>query len=132
MTATAALPHDDHGTGDPLVLLHAFPLDARIWDHQRAALSAKRRVITPDFAGFGRARAFSPRTSIDEHAVDVAALLDALEIPKVTLIGLSMGGYVALAFARRHPGRLRGLVLADTRPGADSPEQRAAREGMIA
>ena len=126
------LPHDDNGQGAPLVLLHAFPVDARIWDPQRPALSSKRRVITPDFAGFGRARALATRTSIDTHADDIHALLDALEIPKATLIGLSMGGYVALAFARRHPERLSGLVLADTRAGADSPEVSAGRLAMIA
>src|SRR5262245_29850062 len=131
-TASSILPHDDLGTGDPLVLLHAFPLDARIFDHQRAPLTAKHRVIIPDFAGFGRAPAMSPRASIDARADDIMALIDALTIPKATLIGLAMGGYVALAFARRHPERLRGLVLADNRPTADSPEQRAARFASIA
>lgn len=128
----APLPHDDAGTGAPLVLLHAFPLDARIWEPQRAALSGKYRVIAPDFAGFGRARGISGRASIDAHADDIAALLDALELPKATIIGLSMGGYVALAFARRHPERLRALGLADTRPGPDSDEAKAAREASIA
>jgi 3-oxoadipate enol-lactonase len=130
--SSTTLPHDDLGHGAPLVLLHAFPVDARIWDPQRAALSAKRRVITPDFAGFGRARDLATRTSIDAHADDIQTLLDALGIPKATLIGLSMGGYVALAFARRYPAQLSRLVLADTRAGADSPEVKAGRERMIA
>lgn len=131
-TSPPTLPHDDVGAGPPLVLLHAFPLDARMWAPQRIAFDATHRVVTPDFAGFGRARSMSPRSSIDEHADDVAALLDELGIPTATVLGLSMGGYVALAFARRHPGRLDGLILADTRTTGDSADAKAGRDRAIA
>jgi 3-oxoadipate enol-lactonase len=124
--------HDDLGTGAPLVLLHAFPLDARMWEHQRAKLSAKYRVVTPDLAGFGRARALPKRRSLEAHADDIAALLTALALPKATLLGLSMGGYIALAFARRYPDRLAGLILADTRATGDSAEAKAGRARSIA
>lgn len=126
------LPHDDKGSGEPLVLVHAFPLDARMWQPQLDALAAHVRVIAPDLRGFGRAgTAPLPRT-LDEHADDLAALLDARSIPRATLLGLSMGGYIALAFVRRHPSRLSGLILADTRASADTPEARQGRDRAIA
>jgi len=126
------LPHDDLGAGPALLLLHAFPLDARMWAPQRDALGAVRRVITPDLAGFGRARGLAPRATLDAHADDLARLLDALELPRVTLLGLSMGGYIALAFAQRHRDRLLGLVLADTRATPDTAEAKAGRGASIA
>jgi pimeloyl-ACP methyl ester carboxylesterase len=131
-TRSLPLPCDDIGTGAPILFVHAFPFDARMWEPQRAAQSATRRMLTPDLSGFGRARAFRPRSSLNAHADDIAALLDALAIPRATLLGLSMGGYISLAFARRHPGRLAGLVLADTRATADSAEAKAGRGAAIA
>src|SRR5258706_3195117 len=126
-----ALAHSDDGRGSPVVLLHAFPLDGRMWDAQKEALAGNHRVVVPDFAGFGRSRDREPRASLDEHADDVAELLSGLGIERATVLGLSMGGYIALAFARRHPGRLLGLGLADTRAAPDSPEGRAARDQNI-
>ena len=79
-----------------------------------------------------RTREQSPPTSIDAHADDLAALLDERAIPRATLVGLSMGGYIAIAFARRHGARLAGLVLADTRAAADSDEAKAGRDASIA
>jgi 3-oxoadipate enol-lactonase len=124
--------YDDVGTGEPIVLIHAFPLDARMWQPQRDALAGSHRVITPDLRGFGRSTATPPPRTIDAHADDVAALLDHLVIPCATVLGLSMGGYVALALARRHRARLARLVLADTRAAADTAEGRAARDRNIA
>src|SRR2546423_12564964 len=103
------------GTGVPLVLLPAFPLNSAMWLAQREALSDICRVITPDFRGFGGSPLGVDEPSLDAFADDVARLLDARELDRVVLGGLSMGGYVAMAFVRRHPDRLRGLVLADTK-----------------
>jgi pimeloyl-ACP methyl ester carboxylesterase len=103
-----------------------------MWESQRSELVGRFRVIVPDFAGFGRSGDAGTRASLDAHADDVASLLDVLGIERATLVGLSMGGYVALAFARRHPRRLARLGLADTRAGADSPESKAARDQNIA
>ena len=90
-------------------------------------------MVAPDLRGFGGTAPFEGPPSVDQMADDVAALLEALKISvPVVLGGLSMGGYVALAFARRHPGRLRGLILADTKAQADSAEARANRDGTIA
>jgi len=95
----------------------------------------RRRVIAPNLRGFGRTSGFDDATppSIDTMADDVAALLDALDLSgPVTVGGLSMGGYAALAFARRHPDRMRGLVLADTRAEPDEDAARANRDASIA
>jgi 3-oxoadipate enol-lactonase len=128
----ADLTFDDTGSGEPLVLLHAFPLDGRMWLAQKDDLSGSVRVIVPDLCGFGRSAELAPAQSIDEYADDVAALLDQLHIERATIVGLSMGGYVALALARLHPHRLSRLGLADTRSLADSPEGRTARDQNIA
>jgi pimeloyl-ACP methyl ester carboxylesterase len=121
---------DVRGAGIPLVLLHAFPFDRRMWADDAAALADRHRVITVDLPGFGESP-LGASTSIAGFADDVAALLDELGVPMAAIAGLSMGGYVALAFAERHPARLAALVLADTRAGADSPEGRQAREDGI-
>src|SRR4051794_22177003 len=111
-----------------LVLLHAFPVDARIFDPVRDALSGATRLLTPDLAGFGGSPLPAQPPSIDALADEVVRTLDDLGIASAVIGGVSMGGYVALAFARRHPSRLRGLVLASTRAGADAPAGRERRE----
>src|SRR5204863_3778474 len=95
------------------------------------ALSPRYRVIAMDLRGFGESTIGGP-ASLEEFADDAAAVLDAAGVPMAAVGGLSMGGYVALAFARRHPSRLAALVLADTRAGADSPEGKRARDEGIA
>jgi 3-oxoadipate enol-lactonase len=121
------LAYETVGSGRPLVLLHAFPFDRRIW---KGLGVPGRTLILPDLRGFGESP-LHPYV-IADLADDVASLLDALGLGRAAIGGLSMGGYVALAFARRHRGRLEGLVLADTRAGADSAEARQARDQMIA
>lgn len=126
----------DTGQGMPLVLLHAFPVDSRMWDPLRSALAEVARVITPDLRGLGR----SPlppeggEPSIDAVADDVLALLDDLGLERVVLGGCSMGGYAAMAVLRRTlqraPDRVCGLMLIDTRPDADDDERRTARLAM--
>jgi pimeloyl-ACP methyl ester carboxylesterase len=126
------LSFDDIGKGEPLVLLHAFPLDRRMWLAQKDELAASARIIAPDLRGFGRSAELAPAQSLEEHADDVAALLDTLRIERATIVGLSMGGYVALALARRHAHRITRLALADTRSLPDSTEGKAARDQNIA
>ena len=126
------LAYESVGSGPVLVLLHAFPFDSRMWHKTAAALAGQRRVITPDMRGFGLSDLGSGGSSIADLADDVASLLDALNLPAATVGGMSMGGYVALAFARRHRDRLKSLVLADTKAAADTPEARQGREAAIA
>jgi pimeloyl-ACP methyl ester carboxylesterase len=122
------LAYDDKGSGAPIVLLHGFPFNRSIWDEQVAVLTDRYRVITPDLRGFGKTPLPADGASeMTDMARDVAALLDQLEIRRVIMGGLSMGGYVAFAFYRLFPLRTRGLILADTRPQADTEEGRAVR-----
>lgn len=131
LTPDFAIYYDDAGSGEPLVLLHAFPLSRAMWQRQREALQNEFRVITPDLRGFGGTGAFGQTPSLEQMADDVAQFLDTFGLKQVVLGGLSMGGYVALAFARKYPDRLRGLILADTRAEADSDEGKANRDKMI-
>jgi pimeloyl-ACP methyl ester carboxylesterase len=101
-----------------------------MWAACAAALSERARVIALDCRGFGESS--GAVASLLDVADDAAALLDALDITRAVVGGLSMGGYAALAFAARHPERLAGLLLADTRAGADSPQGRDARDAAIA
>jgi pimeloyl-ACP methyl ester carboxylesterase len=124
----ARLAAVDQGRGQPLVLLHGFPLDHTMWRYQIEALAARCRVIAPDLRGFGASPATPGTLTMAAMADDVAELLDGLAIHEpVVLAGLSMGGYVALEFWRRHAARLAGLVLCDTRSAADSAEAAATR-----
>src|SRR6266536_3875633 len=125
-----APPVTVYGDGTPVVLLHAFPLDSGVWVPQVEALGGYQAIV-PDLRGFGAARERAGEiTPMDLLAEDVAKLLDERELERVVICGLSMGGYVALAFARRHGERLGGLVLCDTRAGTDTEEAAASRLAM--
>lgn len=117
------------GDGTPLVLIHGFPMDGRLWIDGPATPDADRcRSIVPDMRGFGESPATEATMSPAAMADDVARLLDVLEINEpVVLGGLSMGGYVALAFHQKYRERLAGLILCDTRAEADSPEMKENR-----
>jgi pimeloyl-ACP methyl ester carboxylesterase len=130
LVGDTAIAFDDIGSGLPVVFLHAFPLNRTMWEPQIGALVAECRCIPIDFRGFGDSRAEPPFT-IDRYADDVAAVLDALQIERAVVIGLSLGGYVAFALWRRHRDRVRGLVLSDTRASADSEEVVAKRRALI-
>ncbi|UBU15160.1 alpha/beta fold hydrolase [Nonomuraea gerenzanensis] len=110
------------------MLLHAFPLSSAMWLAQREGLAKVCRVITPDLRGFGGSRLGEDEPSLDLMADDVARLLDEEGIDRAVVGGLSMGGYVTMAFCRRHPDRVLGVILADTKATADPPEARANRE----
>ncbi len=135
----AELPHgvtlawQEAGQGDPPVLfIHGYPLDRALWAAQLDGLR-HHRLLAPDLRGFGDSVVGNPpAVSIDAHADDLAALLERLAIPRAVVVGLSMGGYVALAMAERHRDRLAGLVLIDTRAGADDATGRAGRDAAIA
>jgi pimeloyl-ACP methyl ester carboxylesterase len=120
------------GEGRAVILVHAFPLDGRMWQDTAKGLAAKCRVITPDMRGFGESDLGGGQPSIADMADDVAVLMDNLGIAKATVGGLSMGGYVSLAFAARHRDRLEGLILADTRAAPDSDAARAGRADALA
>jgi len=121
----------DEGEHDPLVLLHGFPLSHEMWDAQRREFRNTHRVIIPDLRGFGRSTSQDEIVSMDQFADDVAALLEAMDISQpVMLCGLSMGGYIAMALARRYPQRLGRLILTNTKSLPDTQEAATNRERM--
>ena len=127
----AAIFYEEAGTGaPPIVLLHSFPLDSRVWEAQREALSDRFRVITPDLRGWGQSKSSDPFT-IESYADDVHALLESIGEKRVILGGVSMGGYISMAYAKKYPADLVGLILVDTRAEADTPEGRETRDRMI-
>lgn len=116
------------GTGLPLVLLHAFPLDSRMWTDVAALLPGDVPVLAADLPGLGAAGgAPLPEPALEAAADAVAAALTAAGHDRVVLAGLSMGGYVALALAERDPGRVAGIGLLDTKATADPDDARANR-----
>jgi pimeloyl-ACP methyl ester carboxylesterase len=125
------LNYTDDGPGPVVVLLHGFPLDHSMWDYQRGSIGSIYRVICPDLRGHGKTAAPEGIYTIDAMADDVIETIEALEIDEPFVLGgLSMGGYVALSIAVRYPTRLRGLMLMDTRAGADTPETARVREEL--
>ena len=119
---------DDVGSGAPVVLLHGFPFNRSLWKPQLEALKSRYRVLAPDLRGHGESEVTNGTVTMEIMAQDVASLMDSLEIQSAALGGLSMGGYVALAFARLFPDRVKALVLADTRAEADSEEAKQKRK----
>lgn len=116
------------GEGRTILFLHGFPFDSRLWEPQLANLPPGWRGVAPDLRGFGEsAGSPDPQYSMEMLADDAAALLGHLGVRRAVICGLSMGGYVALAMHRKHRALFGGLVLADTRATADSPDGRRNR-----
>ena len=134
-----AIAYDDVGSGPAIVLLHGYPFNRSLWRNQVSALRNDFRLIVPDLRGHGDSAVTRGSATMELLATDVSALLDHLAISEATVGGLSMGGYVALAFCRLFPARVQSLVLAATRAQADTEEakqnramqaQKARAEGM--
>lgn len=122
--------YDDEGIGDPLVLVHGHPFDRSMWRPQVERFSRSHRVIAADLRGYGETSVLPGKTPLSTFARDLAALLDNLTIGRVVLGGLSMGGLIVMEFHRLFPDRIRGLVLADTSPQAETGAGRRARNDM--
>ena len=115
------------GKGTPLVLLHGFPLDHHLWDDIAPLLEDRFDLILPDLRGFGESTTVDAPYSMDDYASDIAGLLDQLGIQKAVIAGHSMGGYVALAFARLYPARVSGLALISSQVLADPYDRKEGR-----
>lgn len=126
----------DRGDGDAVVFLHAFPLQAAMWDYQIEALEATNRCIAIDLPGFGQS---PPPDAPDEASMQgwadlVTEALDQLGVVSATVVGASMGGYLAMALLRHHPDRVGGLVLVGSRARSDDPsvaQRRTAQQDQL-
>ncbi len=123
-------PAGDAAGATAIVLLHGFPLDNRVWTQVAHRLADRHRVVNVNLRGFGTLTSAEAFT-MNSLAEDVYALLTDLEALPCVLCGLSMGGYVALSFAKRWPSHLAGLALVDTRAEADDEAGRAARTATL-
>lgn len=121
------LAYDRRGKGTPLVLLHGYPLDHRLWDEVVPLLEDQFDLILPDLRGFGGSSTVDAFYTMEDIASDIAGLLDFLGIQKTAIAGHSMGGYVALAFAKLYPERITGLGLVSSQVLADTPAKREDR-----
>jgi pimeloyl-ACP methyl ester carboxylesterase len=126
----------DRGEGDAVVFLHAFPLQAAMWDYQIEALEGSHRCIAVDLPGFGQSPppAAPDDASMQSWAALVAGVLDQLGVDRATVVGASMGGYLAMALLRHHPERVNRLVLADSRARSDDPsvaQRRTAQQDQL-
>jgi 3-oxoadipate enol-lactonase len=121
----------DEGSGPAVLLVHAFPLNHTMWAPQIAALKDRFRVIAPDIRGFGNSPTDSPWT-LEDASDDLDALLTRLNITTCAVVGLSMGGYIALPFYAKYANRIHKFVLADTRARADNLAEKSGRTDMIA
>lgn len=123
------MAYEDRGNGLPILFIHGYPLNRRLWQPQVDGLSGSARILAPDLRGHGDSQSVEGPYSMDTLAADCVALLDALDIHKpVVICGLSMGGYIALALYRNYPKRMGGLILAATRASADTPKGKANRD----
>lgn len=124
------ISYDDVGSGNPVVLVHGHPFDRSMWRPQVERFGRDHRLIVPDLRGFGASTVVPGKTTLDVFARDVADLLDRLGVDRFVLGGLSMGGQIVMDFYRQFPDRVHGLLLADTFPGAETPEGVRARNAM--
>jgi pimeloyl-ACP methyl ester carboxylesterase len=126
------LHYSDQGKGPPLMLVHGFPLDNRMWHNQLEPLSRNHRLIAPDLRGFGQSAPGPSPFTIESLADDLLALARHLHLDKFALAGLSMGGYIALAYVAKYQSTLQSLILLDTKSQADTAESKQGRDKMIA
>ena len=134
------LAHEDRGTGDAIVLIHGHPFDRRMWLPQVRVLSDEFRLVAPDLPGYGESPSPAATVTMRELAEAVILTLDAIDVPRAAIVGLSMGGLVAMELALGWPQRVAGLVLAATtvaRVTAEEAERRwevaagIERDGML-
>jgi pimeloyl-ACP methyl ester carboxylesterase len=130
---STTLAYDDNGSGQPLLLIHGFPLNRTMWRPQIAALTkAGYRVITPDLRGFGTSPMTSAAVNMSSYADDIIALMDRLHLPQAVVGGMSMGGYVLLNLLERYPERVSAAIFIVTKAGADDAAGKGKRTALAA
>jgi 3-oxoadipate enol-lactonase len=115
------------GEGPPVVLLHPFPVNHEFWLPVAQMLATRYRVILPDMRGHGDSGVGEGPATVEKHAADIARVMDAADVGRAPLVGVSIGGYALFEFWRRHRGRVAALGLFNTKAPADSAEARAGR-----
>jgi len=125
LTGQVALAYESDGSGTTVILVHGFTLDRRMWDDQLPALlAAGYRVLRYDLRGHGESDAPPTGYATEDHADDLGRLCDLLDVSSAHVVGLSLGGSIAAAFAERHPQRVRSLTLIDAAlPGVPAGEE---------
>ena len=121
----------DDGKGTAVLLLHGFLENKTMWDKYVSALCKNHRIITIDLLGHGETECFGYVHTMEDQADMIFAVLISLRIRKIVLVGHSMGGYVALAFAELYPDYVKGLFLLNTSSRADSDERKINRDRAI-
>lgn len=129
-SASGSLFYEEAGSGQPLILIHGFPLAGGIWREQMSGLAGKFRVIAPDLRGFGRSTPADLPCSMDIYADDTIMLMDHLAIDTAAVCGMSMGGYVLLNLLERYPERVIAACFMVTKAGADDAEGRSRRTAL--
>jgi pimeloyl-ACP methyl ester carboxylesterase len=125
------LSYLEEGKGKTVILIHAFPFNALMWEQQLKELGKKFHVIAPDIPSFGSSQPTPPLLIMEKAATFVSTLLDRLQVDKAAVGGLSMGGYISLAFAELYPEKIEKLILADTQAAADTPDKKEARKKTV-
>lgn len=125
------ISYSDTGKGTAVVLLHGFLENKTMWDTYVSELSKKNRIITIDLLGHGETESLGYVQTMEENADVVHDVLSKLRIRKAILVGHSMGGYVALAFAELYPEKMKGLVLLNSTSKEDSSERKKNRDRAI-
>lgn len=128
----ASIHYDVVGSGPLVLFIHGFPLSRTLWEPTAERLAGEFTCILPDLRGHG-ASTPTPNASIEQYANDLIAVLDAVAPRQPAVVcGLSMGGVIAFDLFRRHRARVRGLVLSDCRPQAETEEGRQRRADVAA
>jgi len=121
------LHYDDRGEGSPIIFVHGHPFDHTMWKYQVPRFSPEHRLIMPDLRGYGRTDVTPGKVMLDEMALDIRHLMEALHIDSAVLCGLSMGGQIVLDFYRLFPEKVKALVIVDSDARGETPETHKQR-----
>jgi 3-oxoadipate enol-lactonase len=127
-----SMAYEDRGKGIPVLFIHGYPLNRKLWEPQLGELASTARILAPDLRGHGESGPGSGPHLMDLLAEDCFAFIESIGIKKPFVVcGLSMGGYVTMAMLRHDPKKIAGVILTATRAASDSPEVKANREKAI-
>jgi pimeloyl-ACP methyl ester carboxylesterase len=126
------LHYDDQGSGETIVFVHGHPFNKSMWSYQIPRFSKEYRLIMPDLRGYGQTEVIPGKVLLDEMALDILHLLEALHIDQAVFCGLSMGGQIVLDFYRLFPHKVKALVIVDSDARGETPESYKLRQQRAA